>query len=233
MTGLDTPRVGILGLGRLGRALALRLQGEVPLLAYDVDRQAAQEFASRHRLALVSRRELVRCCDVVLITVPPTVVAEVLRRLSRRPGPHPVYANLATGVRTAELLADRDVAKLPVVGLKPVCQFTAVRYGLPTVFVTTSADHLALLQRAVEQLGPVVLGEETVVRRLNRIATKAALAAASELQDELRSVSPDDRLVQAAIRNVFAGTAADYPPDQSDHYATSLLAELPVAGGMR
>ena len=63
--------VGIVGLGRIGKALATRLPGlQVTTLAYEPFPD--QEFVSRHGIELISLDELFRRCDFVSLHLPVT-----------------------------------------------------------------------------------------------------------------------------------------------------------------
>ncbi|WP_159039623.1 NAD(P)-binding domain-containing protein [Streptomyces sp. TP-A0356] len=233
------PAVGVLGAGRLGRALAARLAGRLTVAVSDAEASAADDLAHGLGVPAYGPAELAARCDVVLVCVPPPAVAAAIAscRGDAAGGgatvPKAVFANLATSVPTGRLREDPRLRDLTVVGLKPVCQYTAVAHGVPTVFVTSVAGQLPLLRAVVGELGTVLLGDETVeesVGAVNRIATMAALRACSALREELSGLVADPAVIASAVTNVFAGTAVDFPPDPANPYTAALLRELTAAG---
>ncbi|MCN9244628.1 NAD(P)-binding domain-containing protein [Streptomyces sp. RY43-2] len=223
---------GVLGAGRLGSALAARLTGRLPLTVSDRDPAVAQALARRLDVPAVAPAELAARCEVVLVCVPPPVVADAIascRAHTTTGAPTTVFVNLATSVPTAQLRDDPRLRDLTVVALKPVCQYTAVAHGVPTVFVTPDAGQLPLLRALVDDLGTVLLIDEKTectIGTINRIATKAALHACSALREELAELGAEPALITAAVTNVFAGTAVDFPPDPANPYTAALLREL-------
>jgi len=74
-SGLWRSTVGIIGLGRIGKAVALRCRGfEMEILAYDPVQDL--EFARQHGVTFVSLEELLRRADIVTLHAPHTPVTE-------------------------------------------------------------------------------------------------------------------------------------------------------------
>jgi hypothetical protein len=223
------PIVGILGAGRLGRALANRISPRLRTAISDCDSGAAVSGLPFHDPPGLAER-----CDVILVCVPPSQVAAAIASCSH---PGPVYLNMATSVRTSALASDPRLGGLTIAGFKPICQYLAIGSGAPTVFVTSAAAKLQLLREVAGDLGPVTLVSEIAedaVGAVNRIATLAALRACTALDAELRdgtdpgvaALAGTPGVVAAAISNVLAGTALDYPPDPANPYIAALLQTL-------
>jgi hypothetical protein len=219
--------VGVLGVGRLGRALATRIRPRLPVVLSDVEPGAVGGLG----LPVSDVEELGGRCDLMLVCLPPPVVADALAACAGGPLRRGlVVANLATSVPTGVLRADPRLAALTVAGLKPVCQYRAVAHAVPTTFVTASAAQLPLFRTVLRDVGTVLLGDEDMVGTINRAATLAALRACADLTDELAGLTDDERLISSAITNVFAGTAVDYPPDPANGYTAALLETLRAEG---
>ncbi len=90
-------KIGFVGLGRMGGALARRLMREHRLCVYDVRPEARQAFASEGAEAMPSLEALARTCDVVLTCLPTS--AEVRDVIFGAGG-------LAGALRTGALIAD-------------------------------------------------------------------------------------------------------------------------------
>ncbi|WP_438452830.1 NAD(P)-binding domain-containing protein [Streptomyces asiaticus] len=233
MTGQHSPHtLGIVGTGRLGEVLAARLRDRFRTVLYDSDASALRQAAERTGARAVQAPELVRAADAVLLCVPPHAAPDALLHLARLAAGHgtrPTFISLVTGVATAELralVAAGPAAGTDVLGLKPVCQYTALAHGVPAVFVTADRHRLDLLRAITRDLGTVVAGDEDSVGAVNRAATKAALAACENLARALSTAGTEPVLVRSAIRNVLAGTALDHPPQPGNPYTRSILDEL-------
>lgn len=221
----DPGTIAVVGLGRLGAVLADRLAERFPVLLNDSDPAVARRVAAELSLPDMDQREILSAADTVLLCVPPQETAAALRRLAAltgQVGRRALFVNMATSVPTEDL-PDLGVE---VVGLKPVCQFTAVALGLKTVLVTSAPRRIGLLRTLAADLGEVVLGPEACVGPANRAATKAALRACADLAAELTGRGLPTDIVRAAVRNVFVGTALDYPPSDANPYTRSVLEEI-------
>jgi|HubBroStandDraft_3_1064219.scaffolds.fasta_scaffold00917_2 hypothetical protein len=233
-------RVGIVGAGRLGSALAFRLARQArEVVLYDRDPAAARRAAAGGRVRWVRRPErLLASAGAILLCLPPAEIEPFLARHHDAVGGATPVCNLATSLSTAALRRSPGAAGLDLVALKPVGQFLAIRFGLPTLFVTEPRERrrLAALQELVAPLGVVVAGDEEAVGRLNRLATLQALSTCVTFLREGEALGFPAALLEAALHNVVAGTILDFPPEAGDGYAQELLAGLgraSAAGGGR
>lgn len=82
------PAVGIIGLGRMGSAIAERLLHRgYRLLGWDIAPAKLALFTSLGGRAAASSQEIARTCDRLILCLPDrTIVAEVLSQLPLRPG---------------------------------------------------------------------------------------------------------------------------------------------------
>jgi prephenate dehydrogenase len=85
MPSTEPRRVGILGLGHIGGALAGRLaERGWPVVGYDPDPQAASEIANRFGVEAAPALEvLARSCELLVIACPTPVVPAVLAEVAR------------------------------------------------------------------------------------------------------------------------------------------------------
>lgn len=225
---MDTKRIGIVGVGRLGTALGSRLRESHEVVVCDVDARKAKQVAKQGGFTHLYLDELLDRVELLLVCIPPQEVARFFRTLPGGRARHPLYVNTATSVDTLALVEALGLDHLRIVGLKPVGQHSAVQQRTPFVFVTASAnaEELAVLRRVFGPLGQVVVGDERKVGPLNRLATRVALQAGLRFVEEARSLAVDDEWTQSAVRSVMAGTLMDYPPEPDNAYTASVLREL-------
>jgi pyrroline-5-carboxylate reductase len=225
---MSTERIGILGAGRLGRALSARLRESCEVAVYDVDARKGKQFAKQHGLAFLYEEDLLGFADLLLLCVPATAVEDFFRRLDRGRSRHPVYLNLATDLDTPALVRAQGLNGLKVIGLKPIGQFVAIQHRLPTVFVTAHADagDLDRLAAVFREVGVVQEGDEGKVRAINGRATELALRFCRGFEETLLPLAGDNAWARSALRNVAVGTILDYPPDEDNDYTRRILREI-------
>jgi hypothetical protein len=230
--------VGIVGVGRLGRALAERLAGAHELLLYDREPARAAE-AALHVEGEAARdcgAPFARC-EAVLLALPPGQIADAARCGARHARPGLLLVNLATSVPTDALRAAVGRPDVCVVGAKPVTQATALLRGLPAVFVSACREARVQAQLAalLSDLGTLVWGDEELVGAVNATATRHALRLSLGLREELAALGCHPALIEAALHAVVVGTLLDDPDDRHNPYIVARLREAglsPEAAGV-
>jgi 3-hydroxyisobutyrate dehydrogenase len=186
-------RIGFVGLGRMGRPMAARLAGRLPLTAFDARRECASEFVAVHGgRAAPSVAALGRESDVVITMLPDgdavrhVVVGDedcLLRGL--RPGAVVIDmgSSAPTGtVALGAILQSRGIGMLdaPVSGGVP-------RAEAGTLAIMVGGD-ATLLERCRPILGAIggrifatgALGSGHAVKALNNLVSAAGLVVAAE-----------------------------------------------------
>jgi 3-hydroxyisobutyrate dehydrogenase-like beta-hydroxyacid dehydrogenase len=188
----DSKRVGWIGLGDLGGAMARRIQSQgVRLTVYDVDRTAVQRLTDLGAEAAGSIRDLARRSDIVMLSLPhPTVLKEVVLGadgLIEALAPGSIVCDTSTNGRDAVVevgarLADKGIRMVEApIGKGP----WAAEQGELTIMMGGDRETL----REVEFLFHLIgnehyycgpLGAGQVVKVANNLASCANLAVAAE-----------------------------------------------------
>jgi hypothetical protein len=223
LTASALSTLGIVGVGRLGGALARRLAPHHALAVHDSDDDRARRLAEQTGARAMAAAALCRWADIVLLCLPPDATATWLAGLPEDARAHPLFADTATSFAAVDATG--------VVGLRPVGQFAAIDHGLPALFITAApAAVRARLEAILAPVGAVVAGDETMVAPLNRRVTRAALALCREVAAYRHHGKALPAVVTAAaLANVATGTLLDYPPAPDNAYTAPLLAELDSA----
>ena len=235
---MNKPKAGILGAGRLGKALALRLREKCEVAIFDTSAKLAKQFAKQNGLIFLYEEDLCLFSDFLVLAVPPSAVEEVARRVEAREKGVSLLLNTATSTHTAEIAARLSLRRTRLVGFKPIGQFAAIQQGIKVVFVTAHSNEtdLAFLSEAFSDVGLIRHGDERSVQTLNREATRLALRFGGELTAAMQSITADPEWIASALRGCAAGTILDYPPDPANTYTAALFAqsesELAVAAGI-
>ena len=219
-------RVGVVGAGRVGAVLAAALREA----GYDIAAVAGESTASRSRIAALlpgvhvdKPTAVARACDLLLLTVPDDMLANVVAMLSAsgaiRPGQ---YVAHTSGRHGLEVLLPAARRGAHVLALHPAMTFTGTDRDLARlpgcVFGVTSApDTAELAERLVADLGgtPVRIPERLrtlyhagLAHGANHLVTLVA-----QSMDILRAAGVDD---PAATLRPLLAAALDNALDSGD-----------------
>ena len=188
----DTKRVGWIGLGDLGGAMARRIQSQgVGLAVYDIDQAAVRRLTAMGAKAAGSIRELGQRSDIVMLSLPhPTVLEEVVLGadgLIHALAPASIVCDTSTNGRDAVLKVGASLAEKGIrmvegpIGKGP----WAAEKGELTIMMGGDRETLReveflfrLIGNELYYCGP--LGAGQVVKVANNLASCANLAVAAE-----------------------------------------------------
>lgn len=106
---LTQKRLGIIGAGNMAEALILGIldSGLIPranILACDPTEERRQRFVG-HGISVGEDNMQAAACDVVLLSIKPQMMAEVLAQIGGRLGPQTLLISIAAGIRTSTIAA--------------------------------------------------------------------------------------------------------------------------------
>lgn len=153
------PRIGFIGAGTVGTALAISLAGE----GYEVVAVASRSRSSAERLAEVvegcvpfdNGQEVVERAELIFVTTPDDVIEQVVAGLAWRPGRAALHCS---GAASLDILELARVAGAQVGGLHPLQSFANVQEAIENLPGSTFALEaeeplLSTLKAMAEALG--------------------------------------------------------------------------------
>ncbi|MEQ6902265.1 DUF2520 domain-containing protein [Nocardioides sp. YIM 152588] len=222
-------RVGVVGAGRVGAVLASRLRShadiDVVAAAGASDRSLARAAALLPGVPIEKPSAVARSCDVLLLTVPDDMLANVVRVLADsgalREGQYVVHTSGRHGLAVLDPAADLGAR---VVALHPAMTFTGTEVDLDRlsgcVFgVTAGRSERLMAERLVDALGGRVMWVPEEMRTLYHAGlahgANHLVTLVTEAMEILRAAGADDPagtlrpLLTAALDNALAqGDAA-------------------------
>ena len=115
-------KIGFIGCGNMGGALAIAVGKKEQIFLYDKDEARARELSEKVEGAeLCSFEEIINTCDYVFLGVKPNIIPSVAEQIKNclKDGRSPCLVSMAAGVSTSaidELLCE---AALPVIRIMP------------------------------------------------------------------------------------------------------------------
>lgn len=165
---LSGKKVGIIGVGKLGEAIALGLIKNGALAASDIVGSAKRD-GSLERIrtkvgieAVASNQDLVRKSDIVLLAVKPQNVAKVCDDIRPALKPTQLVVSVAASVTTA-FIEERLGLEVPVIRAMPNTP-SLINAGMTAICAGKFATkaHLALAKEIFESVGLVVELDESL-----------------------------------------------------------------------
>ena len=117
---MSTTRVGILGSGRLGKALALRLRETCEVAIYDVNVKLSKQFAKQNGMSFLYEDELYSFCHLLILCIPASETEKVVLRLDARDTGVSMVLNTATSLSTPEVIRTLGLRRTKLIGFKPI-----------------------------------------------------------------------------------------------------------------
>lgn len=219
--------VGIIGLGRMGKLLAKRIDGHCSLLLYDRDQENASRVGSGLSASVVNIGQLVHA-DMIILALPTVAVLpaakELLAVLSRT---DQVLVNIATSQNTKQL-ADIVDHRAKVVSAKIIGHAKEIEQGEIPVIMVDGPDEDAIIMVAdiFKSLGNVEQGPEDLVQSLNALASAEGVRAAYRIRRKMQVEQIPERFWETAVRNVAAGTMKAFASGDVGPFARQVIDEM-------
>lgn len=220
--------VGIIGVGRLGQAVARRLPQDINLLLADKKTNLAKKLAIELSAKAKKVVEIFSKSEVVLLIVPPSDICPLVRKYNKVIKPGAVLVNMATSVMTDKVQKEVQRKDIKIVSAKVIGQAYAISRGDKAVFILSKKDPfvIKILKRLFGSIGNVVVSDERLVEKINAKATHFGLRLVLGLRKQLKKICHSEEIIDVAIKTVAAGTIRDYHPGKHNDYIIDRLKEL-------
>src|SRR3989338_455157 len=190
-------KVGIIGTGRLGSALAKRLAPHCSLLLSDSFLGKARQMAKILNADFGNIRYLFEKADIILLAIPPEEICLLIEKEETFLRQGAILVNLATSLDTHKIRTCLTRKDIRVIGIKPITQAYALAHGYQTIFVTSCED-TGLREKLVpllREIGEIVLGDDMLVKEINAEATRWGLRLYLSLQDKLKAMNVPQKFI--------------------------------------
>jgi pyrroline-5-carboxylate reductase len=223
MIEMSINTVAIIGLGQLGRLVAKRCDSEINKLLCSRNPEKASELASTIHKASAVTIDFVKEADAVIFALPANEVKTFYQNHKNYFKPEAWLINPATLVQTSELQQEFSNSKW--IGMKILGSVRELENGQRGVLVTNHnvVGSTKILQRLFHPLGDVLAGDENWVTQCNSIATRHALSASMQIEQEMSALSLPSSLTHAAMTLVAKGVLQSYADNTLGHFAKGIL----------
>ncbi|WP_134699748.1 NAD(P)-binding domain-containing protein [Ammoniphilus sp. YIM 78166] len=224
---MDNIRWGIVGIGKIGRALTHQLQSTgITLSFFHPNPLKAESFKEDFPYTEALSKNELSSVSVLLLALPAHGIIPFLHELKSEgiSLQHTLLVNLATVMPTPTLRA--EFPELDWLGLKFMGHSEDLRLHGNALFVadaqTAQGEKAKQTIQLFEQIGKVIIDDESVVEKLNKLATYHAIKAAKELEKELQSLGYPREYQDRAIAAIAPEVMRSYVQGTMGHFAKTI-----------
>lgn len=217
-------KIGLVGIGRMGRVLANILANHVELWIFDRNTEAMNQLALELNVATVSTLEDILQVETVILAVPDHEVVSCIKIFNQIKTPIRVI-NIATNV-DQPMLEKMAAPHVKCICVKLIGHADEIALGQrPVIIVNESpADLVPELVEIFQHVGQVLVGRADIVYLINTIAAEKALEAAVGIEESLKKRQITEPLmIKSAIRQVAAGILKAYADGNMGPFAREIV----------
>ena len=209
--GRNMMKVGLIGIGRMGKALVSRLKGHVEITIYSRDKEYTAKIASELGVNFAGKIEKIADNEAIILAVPDQEIPACIREFNQL-GYHSHLISIATNV-TQQILDEAADGQVTCIGVKFIGQADEISAGDPPVIVINSypRELVPVAKKIFVPVGDVIVGQADMVAKINYITAQKVIEAAVKIEKELREQGyMQDSLIHTAIRQVGVGVLKAY-----------------------
>lgn len=219
--------VGLVGVGRMGKALAAKLAGHIELVLFDRDNTQLTAVAGEYNTRISDSLEDMAELGTVILAVPDREVISCIKVFNQLSEPLTVI-NIATNV-DRHVLRETAGRNVKCISAKIIGQADEMMAGQRPVIMVD--DHPVELVSATAEIfskvGDVLIGRADLVAQINRMAAEKVLTAAVTIEETLRQQNiTDQAIINNAIGQVAVGILKAYANSNLGPFAREVVQQV-------
>ena len=218
-------RIGIVGIGRMGRVLAVRLAGTAELTLYDVHKEQLAKVAAATRANAAAGLAEMACNDAVILALPDREVIDCIKEFNQLRHSPITVINVATNVAQS-VLEHIAAPHVRCISAKFIGHAGEMAAGArPVIIIHDSPAEIVPMTREIfSHVGEVLTGNSDAVTVINTIAAEKAIEAAVLIEENLKLKGfSDPSIAKGAIGQVAAGIVKAYAADNLGPFAREIV----------
>lgn len=216
--------IGLVGMGRMGKALVRQLAGNFDLVIYDREISQMESVAEQYDIKTAASLEDMAALGTVILAVPDREVISCIKLFNQQPQPLTVI-NIATNVNR-QVLREIAAKHVKCTSAKIISQADEMMAGQrPVIIVDDYPPELVSATADIfSKVGDVIIGRADLVAQINRITAEKVLTAAVTIEEALRQQNINDtEIIKSAIGQVAVGTLKAYADSNLGPFAREIV----------
>jgi pyrroline-5-carboxylate reductase len=214
-------QVGVIGAGQMGSQIGKVSSEDHDVIYYDIDGTKCRRTAIESRARYEDEIKEVLRSHIIFLAVPRDGVIDLLKGYHAIVPRETLWVNISTFVTLKEIMMiTGDVSN--IVSCKIIGHFERISPVHPCAFVIHSEHPDSPLMETVEKIfkkvGATVYDDETRYLEVNYIAAAEAMKGVLNTAKKLKDLNIQGQIIEAAVQQVFVGTAGQFPYRNPDYF---------------
>ena len=214
-------RVGVIGAGQMGLQIGKVSSEDHDVIYYDIDRTKSRRAAIESHARYDDEIKDVLKSHVIFLAVPKDGVTDLLKRYHPIVSRDTLWVNISTFVTLKEIMMiTGDVSN--IVSCKIIGHFERISPSHRCAFVIHKEHPDSRLMETVEKIfrrvGITVYDDENRYLEVNYIAAAEAMKGVLNTAAKLKDLNIQNQIIEAAVQQVFLGTAGQFPYRNPDYF---------------
>mgnify|MGYP003479220927 CR=1 FL=1 len=217
-------RIGLVGIGRMGKVLAKGLAKHRELCLFDRNVEPMDRVAKDLNVSTVNNLEEIAKMGTVILAVPDHEVLSCIKVFNQMQEPL-IVINIATNVGQ-HMLETMAAPHVKCICIKFIGHADEMALGERPVIIINQfpADIVPQMVEIFQSIGQVLVGKADLVHTINTIAAEKALEAAVTIEEILKQQNITNPLmVKSAIKQVAAGILKAYADGNMGPFAREIV----------
>ncbi len=225
-------RIGLVGIGRMGKVLAKELRHDRELYLFDRNVEQMEMVAKELNVVAVNNLEEIAKVGAVILAVPDHEVVSCIKVFNQIKEPL-IVINIATNV-AQHMLEKIAAPHVKCICIKFIGHADEMALGeKPVIIINQFPDDIVpQMIEIFQSIGLVIVGRADLVQTINSIAAEKALEAAVGIEEILKQKDiTNQAMVKSAIKQVAAGILKAYADGNMGPFAREIVHSVKSKNG--
>ncbi len=228
-------KVSIIGAGQMGTQIGKVASEQHEVIFFDKDSSRSREAAKRFHAKYENNLPDVLNSPIIILAVAGDVVIDLIQKYHARSPRETLWVNISTFVTLKDI---RDITGDVdnVLSCKIIGHFEMMSPENKCVFVIHNEypknESTTTLVDIFREVGIVIYDDEEKYLKVNYMAAEEAMKSVINLARKLQNMNMKSHVVNAAIKQVFLGTAQQFPYLEPDYFHELVYQKIPELKGL-
>ena len=214
-------KVAVVGAGQMGTQIGKTACKDNDVIFYDIDQDKSRSAARLCNARYSDTAQEIITTDIVFLCVPKKGVIEWLQKSYSKASMETVWVNICTFLTLKDILDFTGSAE-NIVSCKIIGHFQMISPTSRGVFIIhpehPENERMLTIEKILKNVGEVIYDDEGKYLEVNYIAASEGMKGVLHTANLLRKRGLKDQVIHAAIRQVFIGTALQFPYAEPDYF---------------
>jgi pyrroline-5-carboxylate reductase len=202
-------KISIVGAGQMGTQIGKAACKDNDVIFYDIDHDKSRSAAKLYNAGYSNTLQEIDTPDIIFLCVPKNAVMELIHNDYVKGSTETLWVNICTFITRKEIINTTG-------------SFERISPTNKGVFIIHSEhpenERMAVVEDILQNVGAVIYDDENKYLEVNYIAASEAMKGVLHTANLLREKGIGEKVINAAIRQIFIGSALQFPYAEPDYF---------------